>query len=397
MTTRTLGLLGALLVGGLWACDDGGSGAPDTPDMNTEQLDQGRTGGQLDATVQDAGDARPSIDQALPDANAPDAVADLGQPDGAGLTDSGATDSGAIDDGVAADQGPPPALSPVYDPGPYAVERLRVAEGMSDAPRAMDVYQPVDAPAAPVIVWQHGFLLDVALYSDMLTHVASHGFVVVAPQMYAADNNPIGKPSAVDEAATAARVIAWVDSALVDVVAAAVDGEAPGVAGHSRGGKVIWLLMLEDATQARAIAGVDPVDGQGGPFGGEARALDSEIDFGGVPTLVLGTGLGGMPVNAFAPACAPVGDAHARFYERTSAPVWHGVATDHGHNDMLNDDGCGFLCSACVEGPDRASMRRYVAGQLVAHFSAALRGDAMARAVLEAPAAAPLPATAEDR
>jgi pimeloyl-ACP methyl ester carboxylesterase len=184
---------------------------------------------------------------------------------------------------------------------------------------------------------------------------------------------------------------------LPDLVDAPLDGQAPGIAGHSRGGKVTWLMMIDDAARARAIAGVDPVDGQGGPFGGEARALDNAIDFGGVPSLVLGTGLGPMPINAFAPACAPEGDAHARFYARTSPPVWHGVATAHGHNDMLNDDGCGFLCAACLEGPDRASMRRYVAGQLVAHFGAALKGDAAARAVLTMPDAAPLPATAESR
>lgn len=391
-------LLPGLLLPGLLslaACDDAEEApAPQQvrdmapPDRG---LDDASVMGEIDARAPEMLDQAVMPDQAVEPDQAMDAMPNDAAPaDAAPMTDMGAPDQGP-------DAGSPPAPSPVYDPGPFEVRRDRLAEGMSGAPRAMDVYQPVDAPAAPVILWQHGFLLDVALYSDLLTHVASHGFVVVAPQMYPADNIPIGKPTAAEEAATAATILGWIANGLADVVDAPLDGAAPGIAGHSRGGKVTWLLMIEDAARARAIAGVDPVDGQGGPFGGEPRALDNEIDFGGAPTLVLGTGLGAMPVNAFAPACAPEGDAHVRFYDRTSAPIWHGVATAHGHNDMLNDDGCGLLCTACLEGPDRASMRRYVAGQLVAHFSASLRGDADAAAVLTQPAGAPLPATAENR
>ena len=273
----------ALLAGGLWACDDGGATAT-TMDADVRDMadDAMVIIGQSDARPVDGAiaDAAPAIDQAVPDAT----VGDTGVVD-AGGSDARASDDGvgpALDQGAAVDQGPPVMAAAVYDTGPFAVAQTRLAEGMSGAPRALDVYAPVDAPAAPVIVWQHGFLLDVALYSDMLTHLASHGFVVVAPQMYPADNLPFGKPTSAEEAATAATILDWVSADLADVVDGPLDQRAPGIAGHSRGGKVTWLLMIEDASRARAIAGVDPVDGQGGPLGGEARALDSAIDFGGV-------------------------------------------------------------------------------------------------------------------
>ncbi|MCB9523410.1 MAG: hypothetical protein H6702_08505 [Myxococcales bacterium] len=342
-------------------------------------------------------DAQPR-DQALPD----QAPLDQAPPPDAGPpADMAAEDMLAPDlappDAEPADMAPLPPAGSVYDPGPYEVRRARVDQGAEGAPKAAEIYEPVGAAQAPVVLWQHGFLLDVGLYTDLLTHLASHGFVVVAPQMYPADGIPLGKPTAAEEAAAAQQVLAWIDDGLGDLVDVPLAPGAPGIAGHSRGGKVTWLLLSAGADRARAIAGVDPVDGQGGPLGGEARVLDLDLDFGGIPKLIIGTGLGRESVGFLSPACAPEGDAHVRFYTRTPGPIWHGVATDFGHNDMLDDD-CGLLCLACPRGPEpRTPMRRYVAGQLVALFRAALMGDVDAFGWLEDAEAAPLAATAERR
>ncbi len=406
MAMRHLHLLTTALLAALplLACDDDPAttadafvGAADArPDG--AQADRGpapdadRPDGSAPADAAPPADGGPVADQALPDAEAADGALDAAEPDAA-APDAAAPDAAAPDQG-----GPPPPATPIYDPGPLAVTQQRVEAGEAGAPVAAEIFSPdTDAPS-PVVLFQHGFLMDVRWHRDLLTHVASHGFVVVAPQMYAADGLPIGKPTAAQEAADAAQVLGWIDDGLAAVIDTPLDGAAPGIAGHSRGGKVTWLMMAQNANRARAIAGIDPVDGQGGPLGGEARVLDNNLDFGGVPALVLGTGLGSMPLNLFSPACAPEGDAHVRFYTRTSSPVWHGVATAHGHNDLLDDDAmCGLVCLACAAGPDRASMRRYVAGQLVALFRGALMGDDAAFALLEDADAAPLPATVERR
>lgn len=384
-------ILALFLLGALAACGDEGSGAaPGRPgvDASDVPVTDANLGGD---TVSDR-DAQPDSDAARDadsdatslDASIVDASTDVASGDVL-VRDAAPTDASAD---AAAPDAPTRALfissGDSFALGPLTPRQTRLD---SLAPTPVIVWEPAEPGRYAVLVFQHGFLVENALYASVLEHIASHGFVVVAPQMYAADNNPIGKPSAYEEAALAAELYAWVRSGLFAAVDVDIDPGRLGLAGHSRGSKVIWAVLRDDPSAAFAIAGVDPVDGEGGPLGGEERVLASPVRFAG-PTLVLGTGLGPVSGGVFSPACAPEGDNYQEFFAAAGSPAWQLVAEEYGHNDML-DEGCGLICAVCEAGDNLAPMRTWTAGLLTAFFRASLQGDEAELAQLRL--GAPLP------
>lgn len=304
-----------------------------------------------------------------------------------------------VDDMGAPDQGMPTGMlyqgsAPVYAVGPLQVSVTQV----QGAPAPVTLYAPSAAGQYPVVIFQHGFLMATSHYSDMLKHIASHGFIVVAPQMYPAGGLPFGKPSTDQETALAKQVLAWVKTSL----AGQLRGLTPrtdllGMLGHSRGGKVIWKLLV-GGERVQAVAGLDPVDGTGGPLGGEMRVVSGAFSFS-IPTLIIGTGLGPMTSGPFQPACAPAGDNHEQFYGAAKSPAYHIVMTEHGHLDMLNDQPtpCGLECTSCPAGPMRAPMRAASAGLVVALMRAQLQGVPGALMTLSQTAGAPVAMTAAQK
>jgi chlorophyllase len=287
--------------------------------------------------------------------------------------------------------------SDVFAPGPLAVQFLEVEAGEPGPPVLVRVWYPQQAGTYAIVIFQHGFLMNSGWYSGMLEHLASHGFVVAAPQMYAADGLPLGKPTAAEEAVTAAAVHSWVTTQLATQLGTTVPfAQRLGYAGHSRGGKVSWLVLDANPALAQAVAGVDPVDGTGGPMGGEARVIDGPFGFP-FPSYVLGTGLGSQS-SGFNQPCAPTGDNHVEFYGASAAPAWHVVATEYGHNDLLDEDAsCGMTCTVCAGGPTPALFLQLVSGHLTAFFRGALQQDAGAFATLSNTGAAPVTVTVESR
>jgi chlorophyllase len=285
-----------------------------------------------------------------------------------------------------------------YEMGGLTVGRTQVEQGQSGAPVPIILFYPLEPGTYAVVVFQHGFLMAAAYYSEILTHLASQGFIVAAPQMYEAGGLPIGKPSTPEEAALAVQVLEWIRVNVSAFAGVTARTDLLGYAGHSRGGKVSWLLLKQDSSRARAVAGVDPVDGTGGPMGGEERIIQGPFDFP-FPSLVLGTGLGPVSSGPLQPACAPEGDNHVQFYDASASPAWHVVATEQGHLDMLDaaTPGCGMECSACPAGPDRAGMRLLTGGLLAAFFRGSLQGDGSAYVWLLDTAAAPIPALMESK
>jgi hypothetical protein len=115
------------------------------------------------------------------------------------------------------------------------------------------------------------------------------------------------------------------------------------------------------------------------------------------PSYVLGTGLGPQS-SGFNSPCAPEGDNSVQFYGASAAPAWHVIATEYGHNDMLDPDAaCGMTCSVCAAGPTPALFLRLVAGHLTAFFRGALQQDAGAFPILSDTASAPVVITVESR
>lgn len=274
---------------------------------------------------------------------------------------------------------------PVFASGSLEVEELEVAQGAAPVPAK------IWAPRAPgryaVVVFQHGFTLENGYYSQMLSQIASHGFVVVAPQMYSG----FSAPSSTEEATTASMFLGWVRASLAAETSNRADATKLGLVGHSRGSKVIWRMMVAGEPGVSALVGLDPVDGTGGPFGGDTRVVSGTFSFS-PPTLIIGTGRG---PEGFMP-CAPAGDNHEQFYGASPSPAYHIVATAYGHNDMLNASTPGCLsCGVCPSGPEPGKMREASAGWITAHMRAALQGDASATGLLSQ--MAPVAATFDQR
>lgn len=265
-----------------------------------------------------------------------------------------------------ADQSIEAAVSP-FDRGPFVVERTEFAEGQSNAPVPTRLHVPQGVGPFPIVVFQHGFMTLNSAYDEMLSHLASHGFVVAAPQMYPPGLRALsGDPSAQEEAELALEHIEWLRGTL-PTLAPQADATSPvGIAGHSRGGKVAWLLVTDHPNEFAGVAGVDPVDGRGGPRGNQPRVLDREFDYA-FPSLVLGAGLSG--------SCAPEGENHVSFFDAVPSPAWHFLAEGYGHGDMLDPLFARLASNVCRSGRNPADMRRFTAGSLVAFFEFALRGD----------------------
>ncbi|CAN6283285.1 unnamed protein product [Urochloa humidicola] len=255
-------------------------------------------------------------------------------------------------------------------------------------PKQLLVAAPREAGEYHVLVFLHGYLVVNSFYSQLFRHVASHGFIVVAPQLYT-----ISGPDTTEEISAAASIIIWLaggglSSSLPRGVR--VDATKVSISGHSRGGKVAFALALGHAklpVPLAALIAVDPVDGMG-----VGRQTPPPILTGrshslrvAAPAVVIGTGLGELPRGPLLPPCAPRGVSHAEFYgelEGAGAAACHMVARDYGHTDMMDDDtpgARGMLTRAiCRSGGARAPMRRFVGGATVAFLKKWVGGDGAA-------------------
>ncbi len=261
-----------------------------------------------------------------------------------------------------------------YAPGGLTVRTVSVAACEQGTPVPLLIFAPDVPRRYAVVLFQHGFVTRNEAYGEILQHLASHGFVVVAPQMYEPGVCALlGRPTAAEEAQLATQLLDWLPDGLSAVLGYTPEIGRLGLAGHSRGGKIAWLILAADASRAQSVAGVDSVDGTGGPFGNQPRVVQGPFAFS-MPVLVVGTGLGGV--------CAPAGDNHEQFYAASASPAWHVIVPDYGHADMLDEAAAAAATRFCPGGPDRAGMRRLTAGLLAAFFRGSLQGDLVAYAYL---------------
>ncbi|OQU91749.1 hypothetical protein SORBI_3001G243300, partial [Sorghum bicolor] len=255
-------------------------------------------------------------------------------------------------------------------------------------PKPLLVAAPREAGEYPVLLFLHGYLAVNSFYSQLFQHVASHGFIVVGPQLYT-----ISGPDTTEEINAAAAVIDWLATGLPSTLPPGVRADLTkvSVSGHSRGGKVAFALALGRAKAKLALplvalVAVDPVDGMGvgkqtPPPVLTGRTTSLHV---GVPAMVIGTGLGELPRGPLLPPCAPRGVSHAAFFDELdrAAPACHLVARDYGHTDMMDDDTPGargmLTRTVCRSGGARAPMRRFVAGATVAFLNKWVAGDAAA-------------------
>uniref|UniRef100_A0ACD5Y603 Uncharacterized protein n=1 Tax=Avena sativa TaxID=4498 RepID=A0ACD5Y603_AVESA len=291
------------------------------------------------------------------------------------------------------------AVPSVFQPGKLAVEVIQVDHSaVPTPPIPILIVAPKDAGTYPVAMLLHGFFLHNHLYEQLLRHMASHGFIMVAPQF---NISLIPGGGDAGDIVAAAKVADWLPEGLPSMLPKGVEPELSklALAGHSRGGHTAFALALgvgHANTHLRfsALIGLDPVAGTGKSSQLQPKILTyepSSLDVA-MPVLVIGTGLGEEKKNIFFPPCAPKDVNHAEFYRECKPPCYYFVTKDYGHLDMLDDDAPKFITCLCKDGDNNCKdkMRRCVAGIMVAFLNAALGDkDGDLEAILKDPGLAP--------
>ncbi|XP_031278169.1 chlorophyllase-2, chloroplastic [Pistacia vera] len=248
-------------------------------------------------------------------------------------------------------------------------------------PKPLLIATPTDAGDFPLLLFLHGYLLYNSFYSQLIQHVASHGFIVIAPQLY-----DVAGADATGEIKSAAATTNWLSEGLHGLLPPNVKANLSklGLAGHSRGGKTAFALALMKASTTLkflALIGVDPVDGMDKGKQTPPPVLtyvphSFDLD---MAVMVIGSGLGEVKRNPLFPPCAPKGVNHEDFFNECQKPACHFVVKDYGHLDMLDDDTKGIRGKAtyclCKNGKSREPMRMFTAGIIVAFMRAYLDGD----------------------
>lgn len=274
----------------------------------------------------------------------------------------------------------------VFNKGPYSVGRLDIPPWGEDPLKPLLVAVPTAKGVYPVVMFLHAYFpIRNYFYWQMLEHVASHGYIIVAPQMY-----DITGWNTTDEMLDVASIRRWLPAGLVNFfppyLRATVqpDFGRVAIAGHSRGGKVAFgaAMGLFSPPSFSALAALDPVDGATGHPTIPPLLTDSRNSLNlKIPTLIVGTGLGTVEYRLF-PTCAPKGLGHVEFFRETPGPAYHFVALEQGHQDFLNDDVDFVACFLCKCKTPLAPMRRFAAGILVSFLHATV-GSKGPEALLE--------------
>ncbi|KAM6545516.1 hypothetical protein CsatB_026252 [Cannabis sativa] len=294
------------------------------------------------------------------------------------------------------------ATSNIFSSGDYATKVQMVEAGTSfhevpiPPPKPLLIAMPMPLPSQsqdgefPLLVFSHGFLLYNSFYSQLLRHVASHGFIVVAPQLYT-----MAGPDTNEEIKSTAQVIDWLSEGLQNLLPQHVKANLNkvGLAGHSRGGKTSFALALSKeittTLKLSALIGVDPVDGMDKGKQTPPPVLtyvphSFDLD---MPVMVIGSGLGEVKRNPLFPPCAPKGVNHVDFFEECKEPACYFVVKDYGHLDMLDDETKGIRGKLshclCKNGKSREPMRKFVGGIMVAFMKAYLGGDSSSLVAIE--------------
>ncbi|KAJ4727418.1 Chlorophyllase [Melia azedarach] len=283
--------------------------------------------------------------------------------------------------------------------GNYSTKSITVdTSNSSSPPKQLFIVVPDEQGTYNVIIFFHGTCLSHTSYTQLFEHMASHGFIVVAPQLY-----NFLLPSGNKEINSAAEVINWLTTGLRLNLPENVKANLNLVAlmGHSRGGRTAFALALGYAKnpavslQFSAIVGIDPVAGTTKMTELDPPILSLDSFNFTTPVAVIGTGLGGVS-RCVAP-CAPERANHEQFFNRCKSSRAHFVATDYGHMDMLDDnpsDWKSWAMSKCMfkNGKEsRDPMRRCVGGIAMAFLKDYFDGQSGdLKKIVEEPSVAPI-------
>lgn len=274
----------------------------------------------------------------------------------------------------------------VFEKGTYEITTITIRKSRPPSPpHPLLVVSPKTTGVYPIILFVHGTFLQNSDYSDLFQHIGSHGYIIVAPQLW---SSVLCFPSQYDEIEMAASVANWLSKNLQDVLPLDVHGNLSklAVSGHSRGGKTAFALALgitdtKLEIQISALIGVDPVAGMSKNDRTEPHILTyvpNSFNLS-IPTMVIGSGLGNQSILPIVvPACAPNDVNYVDFFNECRVGTKF-VLTNYGHMDMLNNN-LGFMSSiassACVKGNGRKVVaRRTIGGLIVAFLGASFLQD----------------------
>ena len=71
--------------------------------------------------------------------------------------------------------------SDVFGVGEHETKVVKPEEAAT--PKPLLIFTPLEAGEFPVLVLLHGYLLCNSFYSQLSHHIASHGFILVVPQV----------------------------------------------------------------------------------------------------------------------------------------------------------------------------------------------------------------------
>lgn len=309
----------------------------------------------------------------------------------------------------------------VFETGEFEVTSVTVKKPVASKPPVeLYVVSPVSKGTYPVLLFCHGFMLNNNCYTELLQHIASHGYIIVAPKLYGLI--PVSNPK---EVKIAAQVAQWISSlsGLSTILPEKIncDLENLALSGHSRGGKTAFALALgkidnkvsckcfefgfrnllvrsetptADIPKFKALIGIDPVGGNSPSNQGAPNILEyiPRCFNMSIPVAVIGTGYANQP-HGITPAPGPDGVNHSEFFNESKPPACYFLTKDYGHVDMLDEWMAKTMSLICKSGKgSRDLMRKSVGGIVVAFLKAYLGGgnEEDLNAIVKDPSLAPI-------
>ncbi|PIN10979.1 Chlorophyllase [Handroanthus impetiginosus] len=280
--------------------------------------------------------------------------------------------------------------SDVFETGKYEVTTTTVRTSHSSKPPVeLFIVTPLTKGTYPVLLFCHGFMLTNTWYTNLLQHIASHGYIVVAPKVCEMRRGlPLVLPEKVNP-----------------------DISNIALSGHSRGGKTAFALALgrldkkshkkkkpsirdnPNLPPFKALMGIDPVAETAPSSRPPPRILEyiPRCFNLSVPVAVIGTGYGNRSLGPM-PPFAPDGVNHSEFFNESKPPACYFLTKEYGHCDMLDDWIANYLRFICKSGTgSRDLMRKSVGGIVVAFLRTYLGGDEKdLDAIVNDPSVAPI-------
>lgn len=349
-----------LLSSPLLSCSSDATGSSvdgDEPVYQQDGDDDASTEGDGEGSLMDGDDT----ELPLPDGDSLDD--DLPIPDGDGEPANGDDDAmdgdGALDGDVDEDvpedmsdgDGPATPNDP-SEPGPFDItiftHTLAIPDGLLPTNIQLTIYLPQKTGSMPGILFLHGFQLGPGHYASYATLLASHGYIVILPQL---PGSIIIPKTHLALKGYIIAILDWMEDNAGNaqgILQGQLDMSRIGIGGHSMGGKLSMLVASED-DRPKASFNIDPVDA-GPPIG------NNPVDYPSVtpelmPQIDIPLGLLGETTNSTGlQPCAPAEDNFQQYYIHATSPAIQIETLGANHMSYLDNPDCGLPCSACPAG-----------------------------------------------